>query len=108
VQFIHESVRDFLLKEGGLKKLWADLGDNFDGESHESLKLCCVHYLERIKVPLNKLTIGILLDNPLLEYAAEYVLSHADAAASSGISQRPFSATSRAPFGFLPITSCSK
>lgn len=38
VQFIHESVKDFLLKENGLRKIWSDLGANFQGESHERLK----------------------------------------------------------------------
>lgn len=31
VQFIHESVRDFLLKEDGLKEIWIDLERNFQG-----------------------------------------------------------------------------
>lgn len=29
VQFIHESVKDFLLKENGLKEIWSGLGRNF-------------------------------------------------------------------------------
>lgn len=37
IQFIHESVRDFLLKENGLREIWADLGANFRGESHDRL-----------------------------------------------------------------------
>ena len=38
VQFIHESVRDFLLKENGLRDIWSEqLGSNFQGESHEQL-----------------------------------------------------------------------
>ena len=29
VQFIHESVKDFLLKENALGSIWPDLGSNF-------------------------------------------------------------------------------
>ncbi|CAN9141019.1 unnamed protein product [Alternaria alternata] len=45
VQFIHESVRDFLLKENGLSKIWPELGNNFRGQSHERLKQCCLNYI---------------------------------------------------------------
>ncbi|KAK1843260.1 hypothetical protein CCHR01_14121 [Colletotrichum chrysophilum] len=45
VQFIHESVRDFLLKEDGLKSLWPELGDNPEGRSHERLRDCCHAYM---------------------------------------------------------------
>ena len=44
VQFIHESVKDFLLKENGLGKIWSDLGSNFLEQSHERLKQCCLSY----------------------------------------------------------------
>lgn len=33
VQFIHESVRDFLLKENGLREVWSDLGVDFQAAS---------------------------------------------------------------------------
>src|SRR6266487_7018628 len=36
VQFIHESVRDFLLKDGRWK-LWSTLAEQFVGHSHEIL-----------------------------------------------------------------------
>ncbi|KEZ43894.1 hypothetical protein SAPIO_CDS4069 [Scedosporium apiospermum] len=45
VQFIHESVRDFLLKENGLDEVWSDLGKNFAGQSHDRLKQCCFRYI---------------------------------------------------------------
>lgn len=50
VQFIHESVRDYLLKGSGLAHLRNDLAANFVGASHEKLKLCCHEYLQ-IDVP---------------------------------------------------------
>ncbi|KAK7908713.1 hypothetical protein PG985_016016 [Apiospora marii] len=45
VQFIHESVRDFLIKERGLQELWPDLGFEWEGPSHEILRSCCESYL---------------------------------------------------------------
>jgi nucleoside phosphorylase len=44
VQFIHESVRDFL-KGYGLDRLRSDLGGNFRDRSHELLKKCCETYM---------------------------------------------------------------
>jgi ankyrin repeat protein len=46
VQFIHESVRDYLLKGNGLAHIRQDLAANFSGSSHEVLKLCCHNYLD--------------------------------------------------------------
>lgn len=45
VQFIHESVQDFLLKDGGLRNLWPALGNLVESFSHEKLKICCYEYL---------------------------------------------------------------
>lgn len=45
VQFIHESVRDFLLRGNGLADLWTELGYEFRGYSHDILKECCVTYM---------------------------------------------------------------
>jgi hypothetical protein len=41
VQFIHESVRDFLLGKGG-KTLWPTFSEQFVGHSHDILKDCCL------------------------------------------------------------------
>ncbi|KAK3942979.1 ankyrin repeat-domain protein [Diplogelasinospora grovesii] len=104
VQFIHESVRDFLLKEKGVQEIWPDLGRNFEGESHERLKQCCLTYM-------SVGTAGVLYDDPLpeaksqgatklresankafppLEYAVGNLLHHADAAGGSGVNQKGF------------------
>ena len=45
VQFIHESVRDFLIKDKGLYELWPELGLDWESPSHEKLKHCCNVYL---------------------------------------------------------------
>jgi hypothetical protein len=45
VEFIHESVRDFLLGENGLSDLWTELGPGFRGYSHDVIRQCCVDYI---------------------------------------------------------------
>ncbi|KAH7353479.1 hypothetical protein B0T11DRAFT_331412 [Plectosphaerella cucumerina] len=45
VQFIHESVRDFLVRDRGLQELWPDLGFEWEGPAHESIRECCELYL---------------------------------------------------------------
>ncbi|KAK4650756.1 hypothetical protein QC762_0113320 [Podospora pseudocomata] len=59
VQFIHESVRDFLLKEEkrGLRVVWPELGDDFEAQSHERLKQCCFQYYMRRDI-LTILSVG--------------------------------------------------
>ncbi|KAH7077596.1 hypothetical protein BKA63DRAFT_508568 [Paraphoma chrysanthemicola] len=105
VQFIHESVRDFLLNEDGLGNIWPDLRTNLYGQSHERLKQCCLNYmsldvLALLEMPstLPKASTAEAVDLralankhfPFLEYAAQNVLYHADAAESSGIGQIHF------------------
>ncbi|KIX05149.1 uncharacterized protein Z518_06021 [Rhinocladiella mackenziei CBS 650.93] len=105
VQFIHESVRDFLLKENGLSEVWSGSGNNFEGESHERLKHCCLNYMSIDAVtslgignPLPKASTqeAVVLRQhaakafPFLEYAVRNVLSHANTAQASGVSQGHF------------------
>lgn len=104
VQFIHESVRDFLLKDNGLRDIWPDLGDRFHGQSHEQLKECCLTYTSNVvstlylPEPLPKASsqdAAALRDrtqqfSPFLEYATRNVLYHADKAESDGINQSGF------------------
>ncbi|KAJ3545042.1 hypothetical protein NM208_g2710 [Fusarium decemcellulare] len=104
VQFIHESVRDFLLKENGLKEISPDLGANFQGESHERLKQCCLDYMSigipglNIDASLPKASSQAAIDArksakrayPFLDYAVRNILYHADAAEGGGVSQSSF------------------
>jgi hypothetical protein len=107
VQFIHESVRDFLLKENGLSDLWSEFGGNFPGFSHERLKQCCYNYTKvdisehlplRTRTPLPTASSAeaanlhrlISEQFPFLEYAVRNVLYHADVAEGGGISQDAF------------------
>ena len=99
VQFIHESVRDFLLEKNGINKLRAEL--DF-GRSHERLKQCCYSYMKidvsadlprHTELPkasaleAKDLRTRVSIKFPFLEFAAQNVLFHADHAARHGISQ---------------------
>ncbi|PLB37585.1 Pfs, NACHT and Ankyrin domain protein [Aspergillus candidus] len=91
VQFIHESVRDFLIKDKGLYELWPELGADWKSPSHELLKQCCSFYMTHRAVH-DSISIlseenksehqAIDLDKyPFLGYAKEFVFYHANAAA---------------------------
>ncbi|KUI61569.1 Vegetative incompatibility protein HET-E-1 [Cytospora mali] len=96
VQFIHESVRDFL-KDNGLRELWTEVGDDFQNFSHDRLKQCCHAYINvntsRYIPPGKELprasseegkALRQLLSKkfPFFEYATQHVLYHADEAAA--------------------------
>ncbi|KAI0161991.1 hypothetical protein GGR57DRAFT_517444 [Xylariaceae sp. FL1272] len=95
VQFIHESVRDFLLKDGGLNQLWPDLGNDFQNLSHEQLKRCCYIYFQiafrcnralSTELPgarsfkVQAIRDGVIQKFPFLKYATQHVLYHAEIA----------------------------
>lgn len=101
VQFIHESVREFFLKQG-LTGIWPEHKGDFKAESHEQLKQCCLEYLSICQA---RLDFGPLVPKseeqkkarrstesrfPLLEYAFRNVLYHADKAAAGGVNQTAF------------------
>ena len=102
VQFIHESVRDFLLGKNGLNKLKSELGLDV---SHDRLKQCCYRYMasdtseylstnEVLPVANSEEARSLreLVSHkfPFLEYAVRNVLHHADVANGEGISQEAF------------------
>ncbi|KAL6868614.1 Pfs, NACHT and ankyrin domain protein [Trichoderma novae-zelandiae] len=88
VQFIHESISDFLLKDGGLLELWPDLSANIEASSHDTLKQCCHAYF-RLCAPTGEAIDKMFLERkpatlrkaPFLEYAVSHMLYHADMAA---------------------------
>ena len=97
VQFIHESVRDFLLKDGGIRELWPDLEGTFQSRSHDKLKECCYAYMKTdiseyvtFNEPLPKASCGeakelrelLSMKFPFLQYATHNVLYHANTAAT--------------------------
>ncbi len=102
VQFIHESVRDFLLGKNGLNKLNLELGF---GLSQDRLKQCCYNYMaidtsEYLPPSMTLQTASFdearglreLVSEklPFLEYAVRNVLYHADVVDGQGISQKAF------------------
>ncbi|KAI1141692.1 hypothetical protein F5Y05DRAFT_270401 [Hypoxylon sp. FL0543] len=108
IQFIHESVRDFLLKENGLQKIWPELEPNVHGQSHEKLKRCCFAYMNhrivrdfKLPKPLPRAhTVDAANPRqdaaeklPFLEYAHHGILYHADKAESNGVTQYEFLST---------------
>ncbi|KAJ5065314.1 ankyrin repeat protein [Bipolaris maydis] len=105
IQFIHESVRDFLLKENGLAKIWPEYQHNFFGQSHDKLKQCSWNYINTIldkssdildipsgasSMTLKELRSSAEQKFPLLEYAVHNVFYHADLAEGHRISQSMF------------------
>lgn len=96
VQFIHESVREFFLKDG-LRIIWPELKGDFRGESHEKLKQCCLMYMS---IAITNPSFQISLEDstkekiktqfPFLEYAFRTVLYHSNEAAAFGVDQVTF------------------
>jgi hypothetical protein len=106
IQFIHESVKDYLL-DAGLVTLEPSLGTNVFGHCHARLQQCCRCYLERVQIAISpRLADADALQIPapdvsvpegsfepalismwdaqdtysLLEYAVESMLYHAESA----------------------------
>jgi hypothetical protein len=102
VQFIHESVRDFLLKDNGLSKIWPELESNFQGQSHERLKRCCHKYISMDSIVIwrpprnqrkasdNSASQHRPVGYSFVEFAFNSVLYHAEEAGGRGISQVDF------------------
>ncbi|CCC05215.1 unnamed protein product [Sordaria macrospora k-hell] len=103
VQFIHESVRDFLIKGNGLRELWPELTENFEGEGHDRLKQCCYRVLmfDLLNSPLrekvrdsvdaaNSLRDQARRRYSLLGYAVRNILQHTEAAESGNVDQSVF------------------
>ncbi|KAK2039214.1 hypothetical protein LZ31DRAFT_606938 [Colletotrichum somersetense] len=97
VQFIHESVKDFLVKDKGFQELWPELGDAFQKLSHERLKFCCLSHISLVVLgqisptncdPLPKANSDQARGDrqmasemfPFLGYATNYVLHHVNLA----------------------------
>jgi hypothetical protein len=45
VQFIHESVKDYFLKEAWLGRILPDYKTKLEAHSHNQLKQCCIEYM---------------------------------------------------------------
>jgi ankyrin repeat protein/nucleoside phosphorylase len=101
VQFIHESVRDFLLGRYGGE--WSKPSGNFEGQCHNMLRDCCLAQLnapihESIRIPplplpqtqAAQLKEDLNLKFPFLEYSVINVLRHANSAQQHGMEQDGF------------------
>jgi hypothetical protein len=97
VQFIHESVTDFLLRNKRLQSLDPLLEQNAISISHDRLAACCTSYIMLKELePFVKGTSyterrkfkNILgLKYPFLEYSVTYVFYHAEEAQVGGVAQ---------------------
>jgi hypothetical protein len=104
VQFIHESVRDYL-STNGFKNLAPHLTENLPGATHEFLKQRCLEFVSEevyrhLSLPATlpkaksaeagKLRARSHEDLPFLEYAVSNVLYHAESACANQVSQHDF------------------
>lgn len=92
VQFVHESVVDFLLKENGLATIFSDLHHGEYGKSHDTLKSCCLKYMEFMDTieRRHQSTTPIIRSFPFAEYAQEEFIFHANQAETGGVDQKDF------------------
>ncbi|KIW62839.1 hypothetical protein PV04_10969 [Phialophora macrospora] len=105
VQFVHECVRDYLIKDNGFAALWPDIGGDVPSWSHHELKRCCAAYLQTDlsrHTPPNqplpnagseacrRLRTTVTHNFPFLEYATRYVWHHAEEAVSNATPQGDF------------------
>ncbi|KAL9621311.1 MAG: hypothetical protein Q9160_004202 [Pyrenula sp. 1 TL-2023] len=101
VQFIHETVREFLTSGSGLKRILSPGVTKTEGTSHERLKTTCLRYLVRY-LPLNTNSQGkgapkcehtvndVHRIYPFAKYAISHMFSYAEAAQDNNVAQRPF------------------
>jgi ankyrin repeat protein len=102
VQFIHESVRDFLL--GRYKSQWSDASGNLVGHGHEALKDYCLAQVNAavsqnvhgpsVSTPTDAKAIqyraSLSLEIPFLKYSVDSILQHANCAQEHGLDQGEF------------------
>ena len=101
VQFIHESVRDFLLGANGFNIVFPERDVGNAGFSHDQLKQCCVNYMaysvSKISAEYTLLANApktyreeMLIRYPFLSYAVQATFQHANNAAIGRIAQDTF------------------
>ena len=106
VQFIHETVREFLVEENGLAMISLALAPNVLGISHQVLRIACFRCVSTNVIPeeyerycgsghktnasLDVFRSTMQKALPFLDYAIEYLLKHAEQAQKNNISQQNF------------------
>ncbi|EQB46479.1 hypothetical protein CGLO_14452 [Colletotrichum gloeosporioides Cg-14] len=100
VQFIHESVREFLVKQNGLRSFWPEMAENLEMISHRTLRDCCHIQITATMVGQVEATATLLPPKksptdahkamrlalnkyPFQEYAISSVLHHSNVIADS-------------------------
>ena len=98
VQFIHETVRDYLL-ETWLPALYGRSGRTMVALCHDRLKHCCLRYVLRSSPVVHngpskssewRIRDGVGWTHPFLYYALHGLLKHANKSQSLGCEQRDF------------------
>ena len=99
VQFIHQSIIDYLTRNQRLVKLDPTLAPNAIGTSHARLASCCMAYLMQEKLRslamdassranyVNEFFDEVKESYPFLQYSSIKLLAHAESAQAEGISQ---------------------
>jgi len=93
VQFIHESVNDFLLRNRRLQSLDPALESNPLGTIHDRLKNCCMSYILINALPEPKhieQAVPLRSEYPFLKYASTHVFDHAEAGELGHVPQTSF------------------
>jgi hypothetical protein len=104
VQFIHESVNDFLLRNKRLQTLNPTLEPQVLGTSHNRLVACCMSYImmEEFKPLVKDISYTkkrLTFNYPFLEYASSYILYHAEKAQEGCITQQALVQQLQQPHG---------
>ena len=103
VQFIHESVREFIQQGDGLSEILQGPKERFNGLSHSALARSCLNYIEisvsirrdreakeeRV-IELFQFRDVLTAEWPFLRYATQNIIDHAGAAQVGGVSQSQF------------------
>ncbi|KAJ9661292.1 hypothetical protein H2198_002035 [Neophaeococcomyces mojaviensis] len=115
VQFIHEAVREFLLKDNGLASIVPALAANLVGISHEILRIACFrcisahnaseeyqHYCDASHKNNTWKTFrsSMRLKLPFLDYAILHLFDHAEGAQKHDIPQQAFLAAQMDEHGY--------
>ncbi|OAP58336.1 hypothetical protein AYL99_07426 [Fonsecaea erecta] len=101
VQFIHETVRNFLIQGNGLAKVDQRLAGNVEGISHERLYTACLRFFDRcLSLNQNNQLSGVpeRIFRPgdaqwnfrFSDYAVNFLFWHAEISEASGIPHREF------------------
>ncbi|KAF3150399.1 hypothetical protein EYR41_004733 [Orbilia oligospora] len=99
VQFIHQTVKDFLLRNKRLQTLDTTLTPNLVGLSHQKIAACCLEFLnayhEHVQWESSDSGSPISVSRPLdsfmvLKYPTKYIFYHAEQAQARGVGQEAF------------------